>query len=277
MSNPLEQQPTFDQQVTHFKDAIANHQNITCEFNALPRDEQLKMARALSAGHLPDVNIKYEATNGSGLVVTLDQRNADGTCTAPEQKKDQSYNAYDAEELANARVWNGIEKEQRPRLQAEAAADYQKAHDPARLAKAIEDAAARDLKDDQSAKLEVRVRIEALNNETPEVKQQVLDHLQNDGAKWDPRNPVPKAEIRMGKDGEGEIVFNSAYAWHGADTVSLTKSVAQQAKEAEENYYTKTLPKAGITMAGPLAMHEEAKRNGTLTEDKKLWWEKVAH
>jgi len=281
MSNPLEQQPTFDQQVSHFKDAIQHHQNITCEFNSLPRDEQVKMARALSTGNLPDVSFKFGAAESSVLTATMTQKNADGVCKASEAKKpvNANPNAYDAEELANARAWNGIAKEQRPRLDAEAAAEYKRAHDPAMLAKNIEDAAARDLKAVPGAKLEVRVRIEELmTKETPEVRQQVLERLQHDGSKWDPRNPVPKAEIHYSNDGsgEGEIVFSSGFGERNSDAVSLTKSVVQQAREAEQQHL-QGMTNVSSTGGSELVLHEVLKGQGTLSQKEKYWFEQVAH
>ncbi|MBS1990667.1 MAG: hypothetical protein JSS86_03380 [Cyanobacteria bacterium SZAS LIN-2] len=283
MPNPLENQPpTFDQQVAHFKDAIQNHQNVTCEFNALPRDEQIKMARALSAGKLPDVEIKWSAGNG-GMTITFDQKNADGVCKVPARPEAPNPNAYDAEELATARQWQALLKEQAPQLKAAAAAEYQKAHDPARLARGIEDAAVLDLKDDQNAKLEVRQRIEALQHESAQVRQQVLERLQADGSKWNPANPVPRAEIQYAKDANGnenknepiDIVFSSAYAYHGSDKVSLTKTVAEQARDAGETYNREVVGKMTAGTAGSVGVRETLKTSGALPESSKLWWEKV--
>lgn len=229
------QQPLED--ARKLVDASSKGLNADCIFQSWSTNRQMAAYRQLNkiqdpTDNIPDLTIHNDG--GGWHIVNKGNREASKDyCTTPIQADATKH--LPKVEFEGDETWKEfrkIEKETRPER---AAREADRLSHPEVPAKQIEEMISRSLKQDEQAKLDVRVQLEKLMKEPPQFREQVLKQLLEDG-----NNPLSRAPyLTITRDENGnpaKLEFKSTRFGVTTETIHVSETIEQQAARANQDF-----------------------------------------
>ena len=230
-------QQAFDanESARNLVDAQAKGDNPDCLFQQLSRNEKMETYRALrnvqsSTDDLPDLQL-YMGNEGTHIH-PAGQEARESFCFQRPEPRPKSRR----QETGDSDVWKQFEEMKRKYAPELEAREQERVENPEEPARRIENLADRALAGDESARLDLRRRLESLmRDRNPDYRDAVLNQMVEDGA-YLAFNDVPHVVLETGSDGTPDSITFSRKLGLNKETIPLDKSVSQQVDEAQENY-----------------------------------------
>ncbi|MBX9948881.1 MAG: hypothetical protein K2Y39_06950 [Candidatus Obscuribacterales bacterium] len=227
------QQPLED--ARHLIDASAKGLNADCIFQSWSTDRQMAAYRQLNkvqdtTDSIPDLTIQND---GAGWHIRKKGEASKDYCQVPsgtDAAKNLPKIEFDGDE-----TWKEFRKIEKETRAERALKEADRLSHPEVPAKQIEEMIIRSLKQDEQAKLDVRVQLEKLMKEPPQFREQVLKQLLEDGS-----NPLSKAPyLTISRDESGNpttLQFKSTRFGVTTETIHVNETLEEQVARANQDF-----------------------------------------
>lgn len=227
------QQPLED--ARHLIDASAKGLNADCIFQSWSTERQMAAYRQLNkvqdtTDNIPDLTIQND---GGGWHIIKRGEPSKDYCQVPfgtDAAKNLPKIEFDGDE-----TWKEFRKIEKETRADRALKEADRLSHPEVPAKQIEEMIIRSLKQDEQAKLDVRVQLEKLMKEPPKFREQVLKQLLEDGS-----NPLSKAPyLTITRDESGNpttLQFKSTRFGVTTETIHVNETLEEQVARANQDF-----------------------------------------